>query len=46
MTLQGMLPMGAMFLLGNQRPGTTVTIGIERGGATQTFKIVIGNTRD
>jgi RNA polymerase sigma factor (sigma-70 family) len=45
-TLQGMLPMGAMFLLGNQRPGTTVTIGIERGGAVQTIKIVIGRTRD
>jgi len=44
--LQGMLPMGAQWLLGNRRPGTTVTLGIERGGAPQTFKIVIGNTRD
>jgi membrane-associated protease RseP (regulator of RpoE activity) len=44
--LQGMLPEGALFLLGNHRPGTTVTLGIERGGVPQTFKIVIGNTRD
>ena len=44
-TLAGMLPMGGMYLLGNYRPGTTVTVGIERGGAAQTIKIVVGSTR-
>ncbi|HUS32446.1 MAG TPA: carboxypeptidase regulatory-like domain-containing protein [Kofleriaceae bacterium] len=43
-TLQGVLPMGASFLLGNHKPGTTVTIGVERGGAPLTLKITLGAT--
>jgi len=40
-TLQGVLPDGAMTLIRNHRAGTTVTVGVQRGGATQTVKIVV-----
>jgi regulator of sigma E protease len=43
--LRGMLPMGAQILLGNHRPGTTVTLAIERGGAPQTIQLVLGGSR-
>ena len=39
--LQGLLPQGAMTLIMNHRPGTTVLVGLQRGGATQTVKIVV-----
>jgi len=42
-TLQGMLSMGAMVLLGNHQPGMATTVGIERGGVVQTIKIVVGS---
>jgi RNA polymerase sigma-70 factor (ECF subfamily) len=41
-SLQGLLPDGAMFLVANHRPGTTVTLGISRGGAVQTITIPVG----
>ena len=40
-SLQGLLPDGAMFLVMNHRPGTTVTIGIERNGEARTLKIPV-----
>jgi S1-C subfamily serine protease len=39
--LQGVLPMGLVVLIGNHPPGTTATLGIERGGTPQTIKIVM-----
>jgi hypothetical protein len=33
--------MGASFLIGNHKPGTTVAVGVERNGAPLTFKIPI-----
>ena len=41
-SLQGLLPDGAMFLVANHRPGTVVTLGISRAGAIQTIKIPVG----
>jgi hypothetical protein len=41
-SLQGLLPDGAVFLLVNHRPGTVVTLGISRGGTMQTIKIPVG----
>jgi len=43
---QSMLPMAAMVLLGNRRPGTTVTIDIARNGTLRTIQIVVGATKD
>jgi len=43
-SVQGMLPATATVVLGNYRPGTTVAVGIERGGMLQTIKIVMGDT--
>jgi RNA polymerase sigma factor (sigma-70 family) len=40
-SLQGMLPQGASFLLQNHHPGSTITLALERGGATRTAKIVV-----
>jgi RNA polymerase sigma-70 factor (ECF subfamily) len=39
-TLQGILPIGAAVLLLNHKPGTTITLGIERNGVAMTFKVV------
>lgn len=41
-SLEGLLPDGAMFLIANHRPGTIVTLGISRGGAMQTITIPFG----
>lgn len=41
MSLQGVLPGGAMSLVMNHRPGTAATLGILRGGAAQTIKVVV-----
>ena len=42
-SLQGLLPDGAMFLVANHRPGMVVTLGISRDGAVQTIKIRSAN---
>jgi hypothetical protein len=39
--LDGVLPAGAMTLIANHRSGTTVTVGISRGGSAQTIKLVV-----
>ncbi len=39
--LDGVLPAGAMTLIANHRSGTTVTVGISRGGATQMMKLPV-----
>jgi hypothetical protein len=39
--VQGLLPAGAMALIGNHKPGTTVTIGIDRAGTVATFKLPV-----
>jgi RNA polymerase sigma factor (sigma-70 family) len=41
-SLQGVLPGGAMMLVANHRPGTVATLGILRGGAAQTVKVAVG----
>jgi S1-C subfamily serine protease len=40
-SLQGLLPMGAGFLIGNHKPGSVVIIGVERNGTALTFKIPV-----
>jgi protocatechuate 3,4-dioxygenase beta subunit len=45
-TLQGLLPQGAMTLLGNHKPGTTVTVGIDRAGTPTTFKLPVTASPD
>lgn len=42
-TLQGVLPAGAMLLLGNHPPGTTAAVAIERVGVVRTIQIVLGS---
>jgi RNA polymerase sigma-70 factor (ECF subfamily) len=42
-SLQGVLPQGATFLLANHHSGSTVTLGLERGGAPRVVKFVIGS---
>ena len=46
MSLQGVLPAGALFLVMNHRPGTVATLGILRGRAAQTIKIPVGKPPD
>ncbi len=40
-SLQGVLPDGATILLANHRRGTAVTLGVSRGGVTQTIKVIV-----
>ena len=40
-SLQGVLPQGAMFLVMSHRPGTTAKLGVLRGGAAQTIKVAV-----
>jgi len=40
-SLQGMLPDGASTLLSNHGSGSVITLGLERGGAARTAKIVV-----
>jgi S1-C subfamily serine protease len=40
-SVAGLLPAGAMMLAWNHRPGTTLVVGVERGGAAKTIKIVV-----
>ncbi len=39
-SVAGLLPAGAMMLAWNHRPGSTLTLGIERAGAPMSIKIV------
>jgi C-terminal processing protease CtpA/Prc len=41
-SLDGVLPIGAWFLMINHAPGTTMTLGIERGGAARQVTIQLG----
>src|SRR5262249_40406753 len=40
-SLQGMLPAGVMTMLFNHHAGSTITLGIERGGLVRTAKIAV-----
>lgn len=40
-SVQGLLPAGAMTLIGNHKPGTTVSVGIDRAGTATTFKLPV-----
>jgi hypothetical protein len=40
-SLDGVLPDGAMVLVANHHRGSTVTLGISRGGTVQTIKVVM-----
>lgn len=40
-SLQGVLPAGAMTLIANHKPGTIVTVGIDRGGTVTTYKLPV-----
>lgn len=40
-SVEGLLPAGAMMLAWNHRPGTTLTVGVTRGGAALSIKIVV-----
>jgi C-terminal processing protease CtpA/Prc len=40
-SLQGLLPAGATVLIANHKPGTTVTVGIDRGGTVTAFKLPV-----
>ena len=40
-SLQGVLPMGAMALIANHKPGTTVSIAIDRDGQVTAFKLPV-----
>jgi hypothetical protein len=42
-SLQGVLPIGARTLVMNHHPGSVLMLGIERGGATRTLSIIVGN---
>lgn len=44
-SLQGVVPGGAMVLVMNHRPGTIATLGIVRGGAAQTIKVTVGGVQ-
>ena len=39
--LDGLLPMGAMVLVTNHRPGTVATLGVVGAGGAQTIKVVV-----
>ncbi|MDB4959124.1 MAG: hypothetical protein JWO36_6693 [Myxococcales bacterium] len=45
-SLQGLLPAGAMTLIGNHKPGTTVTVGIDRAGTPTTFTLPVTASAD
>lgn len=40
-SLQGVLPAGASVLIANHKPGTIVTVGIDRGGTVTAFKLPV-----
>jgi C-terminal processing protease CtpA/Prc len=40
-SVAGLLPGAAMMLAWNHRPGTALVLGVERGGAALTIKIVV-----
>ena len=39
--VQGLLPNGAATLIGNHKPGSTVSIGIDRAGTVTVFKLPV-----
>lgn len=45
-SLDGVLPGGAMTLVGNHKPGTIVTVGIDRGGPPTIFKLPVTASAD
>ncbi|HEX5063679.1 MAG TPA: carboxypeptidase regulatory-like domain-containing protein [Kofleriaceae bacterium] len=45
-SVQGLLPSPASTLIGNHKPGTTVTIGIDRGGQATIFKLPVTASPD
>jgi hypothetical protein len=45
-SLQGLLPAGAMTLIGNHKPGTTVTVAIDRAGTPTTFTLPVTASTD
>lgn len=45
-SVQGLLPAGAMTLIGNHAPGTTVSVGIDRAGTVTTFKLPVVASTD
>jgi C-terminal processing protease CtpA/Prc len=45
-SLQGVLPAGAMTLIGNHKPGTTVTVGIDRAGTPTTLTLPVTASAD
>ena len=45
-SVQGLLPAGASVLIGNHKIGSTVGIGIDRGGTVTTYKLPVVATPD
>ena len=45
-SVQGLLPGPASALIGNHKPGSTVTIGIDRGGQPTIFKLPVTASPD
>jgi S1-C subfamily serine protease len=44
--VQGLLPAGAMTLVGDHKPGTTVSVGIDRGGTPVTLELPVTASPD
>lgn len=44
--VQGLLPAGAMWLIGNHKPGSIVNVGVTRGGTPATFKLPVTASAD
>jgi len=45
-SVQGLLPAGAMALIGNHKPGTTVSVGIDRADTPMTFNLPVKASPD
>jgi len=45
-SVAGLIPSGAMVLAWNHRPGTTMTLGVERNGAPVSVKILVAAPQD
>jgi S1-C subfamily serine protease len=43
-SLQGITPDGAGVLVANHPPGTTVVLGVERGGVPRTLNVAVGQS--
>jgi hypothetical protein len=44
--VQGLLPAGAMALVGNHKPGSTVSVTVDRGATPTTFKLPVTASAD